>query len=70
MNTVKHRGTHSGYAEMISCYLIVTVGQVKPGFVFLTLMNMIFQKRWMSFLLHRHGGCFHPIVPQKANVMW
>lgn len=71
INTVKQGGTiNCVHAEPISCSLTVTMGEVQPGFVFMTLMEMIFQKRCVSFLFHRHGGCFLPIIPQKANVMW
>lgn len=55
---------------MICGYLTGSVGQVKPGFVLVTLMEMIFQKQRASFLRHRHGGCSLPIIPQKATVVW
>lgn len=60
--------TEAQIAAMLKWFPVIW--QVKPGFVFMTLMEMIFQKQCVSFLLHRHGGCFLPIIPQKANVVW
>lgn len=57
---MKHGDTNSGQAEMISCYLTVTVGQVKPGFVFMTLMEMIFQVRVLPPPSRRLHPSHHP----------